>query len=633
MEEQYDLRWLRNTLRESLAQETGLFVDAAAHGPGTRPLDPRQREYLLRLIAAIREGRSLTSTYNYVLLALLLLFSLRHWSVKYRNVRRSRARDRDERAVETVRPGDQDSVDDEGASSSGSSTVQGNATPPELAKHVDIDVERVPLLRPGRTTSSRRTLLGSFHGWLAYQPPSLPIINRQPPSNGATLFVLCFLALNAFYQFYHMPLQREYAFAFADRAALVFTMNLPLLYLLAAKNQPLEHLTGRSYESLNILHRRVGELLCFMAVVHTAGMLLYQVVFCPDWFRTRTLWEFFTERLVLLGIGAFVSYEALYVTSLGSFRQRCYELFLAAHVVLQIAALAFLWLHFPTARLYVNVSLAIFIVDRIVWRILVKRNVLDAELTVLPDGETVMMSANWQILPRKSKLSFNRGIKAGWKPTDHVFITIPALGRAHALQAHPFTIASAAPAKTADGTHTHAWFNLLIRSHSGFTRDLLQHAHQNRSVAVRVDGPYGSPRALDAMTAADDVVLVAGGSGIAVVFPVAWSLVMERRARRRVHLLWIVHAEDHRHWVPSGVLDELVARGLDLVVPAATSVAGRPDVAAMLEDWIAEGHMGGRETGVMVSGPDGLNRLVRNTAAGKMAEGARVHVEVEKFGW
>lgn len=640
MEASHDFAWLRHALRSSLAEETGILAEAAAHGPGRAPLDPRKREYLLRLITAIREGRSIAATYNYVLFAVLIVLTARHWLARYRNARRWASRSQSQ--PDGVATEDED-ADSEGASSSGSSTIQGNATPPDTVKDTEIDVELVPLLDPDRRTRRRqRSFLGTLKGWLAYQPPPIPIINRQPPSNGTTLFVLSFYALNAFYQLYHMPLRPEYSFAFADRAALVFIINLPLLYLLAAKNQPLKHLTGRSYESLNILHRRVGELLCFMAAVHFAGMLLYQLVLCPDWFRKRTFAEFLSERLVLLGIGAFVSYEALYFTSLGSFRQRCYELFLAAHVVLQVAALAFLWLHFPTARPYVNVSLGIFLVDRIVWRLCVKSSKMQADLAVLSDGETLMLSANWDI-PAQSRswlsLPGRRSIWKGWKPTDHVFLSIPELGRSHALQAHPFTIASAAPTVASDDGPTHAWFNLLIRAHSGFTKDLLHYALQSASVTARIEGPYGSSRALDTMRAADDVVLIAGGSGIAVVFPVAWSLIMDSKTvtsksrAPRVHLLWIMHSEDHRHWVPSHILDGLVSAGLDLVIPSATAVAGRPDVAALLGDWIGEAQAHGREMGVMVSGPDGLNRLVRNTAARKMTEGARVHMEVEKFGW
>ncbi|KAH7363326.1 hypothetical protein B0T11DRAFT_282427 [Plectosphaerella cucumerina] len=634
MDGPYDLKWLRATLKASFVDpesDPGFVTDAAGHGGGGGPpLSPAQRAYLLRLITAIREGRALATSYNKVLLAVLVLLTIRHWAGRYNKARRRTKRQA--KAKEAAEH-------DPSPSSSSSSTLEGTSTPPDAAKVLDIDVELVPLLEPsGKPAVRRRSIPGTIRSWLAYQPPPIPIINRHLPSNSTSLLVLAFYGLNAFYQLYHMPLQPEYSFAFADRAALIFIVNLPLLYLLAAKNQPLRLLTGRSYESLNILHRRVGELLCFAAFVHFAGMMLYQLVLCPEWFRKRTLLQFLGEPLVLLGLGAFASYELLYFTSLGSFRQRWYELFLASHVVLQVAALAFLWLHYHTSRPFVTASLAIFLVDRIVWRWCANTAIVQARLTVLPDGDTLMLSANWDIPSTTSWWSRLRpkSVTHGWRPTDHVFLSVPALGRSHALQAHPFTIASAAPA----GDDTHAWFNLLIRSHSGFTQDLLHHAMRHNSVGARVEGPYGSSQALDTLHAADEVILVAGGSGIAVVFPAAWALLMDRAASaasatpaKRVHLLWIMHSDEHRHWVPSHLLDDLVAAGLDLVIPPATAVAGRPDVDAVVGDWLDDAGRNAREVAVMVSGPDGLNRQVRNTAARRKAGGVRVNIEVEKFGW
>jgi len=43
--------------------------------------------------------------------------------------------------------------------------------------------------------------------------------------------------------------------------------------------------------------------------------------------------------VILLTLGAFFSYEVLYLASLASFRQRWYELFLGLHIVLQLAGL------------------------------------------------------------------------------------------------------------------------------------------------------------------------------------------------------------------------------------------------------------------------------------------------------
>ncbi|RNJ58834.1 hypothetical protein D7B24_003920 [Verticillium nonalfalfae] len=675
-------RWLREALHSSILQEDVVTASHEKHGGDSTPPDPARLAYLRQLIAALLEGRRLSATYNYVLLAILAILTACHLREKlvatgWWRARFSRRRARCSKSTITIsshRPCQQTDA----SSSSSSSTIQGTATPPEAGKDEGAEGERRPLLGyPRESTalspSSRPgpwTLVASL---LAYQPRRVPFVNKTLPSNGTSLFVLCFLGINVFFQFYHAPLIGNLLFAFADRAGCMFVVNLPLLYLLAAKNQPLKHLTGQSYEALNIFHRRVGELLCLLAAVHFGGMIAFQL-FKPKWLMRGTFWDFLQHRLVLLGIGAFVSYELLYLTSLGSVRQRWYELFLASHVLLQSTALVFLWLHYHTARPYVTAALVIFAVDRLVWRLLIKPTTLSADLTVLPDGDTILLSANWDVAPATA---LQRGIKAGWKPTDHVFLTVPALGRTHALQTHPFTIASAAPSSTgsssgsssssnsgnegrrgAAGGTPHAWLNLLIRAHSGFTRDLLHYAHRHKTVSVRLDGPYGSSHAMDTLRSGDDVILVAGGSGIAVTFPLAWALLKDHRedeergrgvapaglllesggdegkdAARRVRLLWIIHSDEHRYWVPGSLLEDLIAAGLHLVVSRPTAIAGRPDVQGHVQSWIREADAEGRQTRVLVSGPDGLNRDVRNTCSQAMWGGSDVRVVVEKFGW
>lgn len=147
--------------------------------------------------------------------------------------------------------------------------------------------------------------------------------------------VLAFIGLNIFYNLYNIPFDMKYLFVFADRTGLAFVANLPLLYLFAAKNQPMKWLTGYSYESLNMFQRRLGELMCFEAFLHFAGMLIAWNGLLRH--LGLTLIRFLSSKLVLLGLFTFITYELIYFTSLGSFRQRWYELFLFGHVTLQVA--------------------------------------------------------------------------------------------------------------------------------------------------------------------------------------------------------------------------------------------------------------------------------------------------------
>lgn len=635
-------------MRASVRQLLARTAEAADEGSGKNPFDsitdgdPEKNQYLQELIDGIFEGRQISESYNLFVLAAVLLLSVLHFCRTHRDRRKWRERVNRNSAPEgklVAQPHD----DREGESSSSSTLVGGDDIPPDT-KQTDLDLEERPLLSSKRYRKIWRPIWG-VKAWLAYQPQPLPIINRQLPANGTTVFVLAWLGLSVFLHLYRLPLESKYFFIFADRCGCMFVVNLPLLYLLSAKTQPLRVLTGRSYEALNIFHRRIGEMMCLVGVMHMVSMLIWRFCFEPDWLLGGdTARTYLLHPLILEGFGALVSYELLYFTSLGSFRHRWYEIFLASHVILQTLALVFLWFHFYTSRPYVAISLAIFLIDRLVWRLTLKSFTTTASLSILEDGETLMLSADWDIpSSHTSKLRslFQHNIQRGWSPTDHVFLTIPALGRTHALQSHPFTIASAAPpipswdpTSTASSHPPHAWLSLLIRSHGGFTASLLHHAllHPSLPLQIRLDGPYGSPHALSLLRAASTAILIAGGSGIAVIYPLAEALLLHGpTGGQKVKMLWVIHSEPHRRWMPEQRLAELREMGAEVVVSEPTGVAGRPDVGGFVRGWMEDDADG--EVGVVCSGPDGLNRGVRNVCAREIGMGRRLRVAVEKFGW
>lgn len=253
--------WLRNALQSSLDGPTP-SVETASDG-GIIGDDPGKAPQFRKLAEAVLYGRRVVNTYNLVLLVVLLVFTVWHWGEKLA----LRKRRRDARKAKQI-----ESVGETWSSSS--STIEGTATPPDGAgkKGDDVD-ETSPLL----STAPRKKSPGLwkpyylFISFLQYQPRPIPVINRTLPTNAVSLFVFVYIGINIIYNFYGITYELMYIFAFADRCGLIFSANLPLLYLLAAKNQPLKILTGYSYESLNIFHRRVGELMCFEAFLHFMG--------------------------------------------------------------------------------------------------------------------------------------------------------------------------------------------------------------------------------------------------------------------------------------------------------------------------------------------------------------------------
>jgi NAD(P)H-flavin reductase len=640
-----DTPWLRDALRFALTATTSTPLPwirtTAGDGKLLDPDDPGKDPRFRKLVIAILFSRRFLQTYNLVLLGLLAIFTAWHWGEKL--VLHRRKRRRNEITLGKSRNGTKRRDGEEEAWSSSSSTIEGNATPPGAAgrKKMDSTDETSPLLstrRPHRNTPILWRPYFVAKSILQHQPPPLPIVNKTLPTNAVSIFVLAWLGLTLFYQFYRMPLSFFYLFVFADRCGIIFIANLPLLYLLAAKNQPIKFLTGYSYESLNIFHRRVGEVMCLEAFLHFAGMFAV-------WFGLLrhlgfTLVRFIFNRVVLLGLAAFIAYELIYFTSLGSFRQRWYEVFLGLHIILQVAGLVFLWFHHETSRPYVGISLAIFLIDRLAYRLWLKSSTHPATLTALEDDETLLLSANWEVDDKKNAL-VPKNMQNGWKPNEHIFISVPSLSRKHAIQSHPFTIFSAAPTTMQDADGKHAWFTLLIRAQaeSGFTHQLLQYAREHTQTRVRLDGPYGSSNALDVLEASSTAIIIAGGSGIAVAYPLLYSLLCPAspdpetaspKSNKKVKLLWITHSPNHRLWVPEDKMKELEDWGLDVFMPPPTALAGRPDVKDVLKGWVGDE---AGSTGVVVSGPDGLVRDVRNMCAGLIWRGKDVNVQVEKFGW
>ncbi|KAF2000083.1 hypothetical protein P154DRAFT_522870 [Amniculicola lignicola CBS 123094] len=641
------LSWAQDALDFSLSAKPSYSSYASASEAGGIDVgdDPGKNPRFRPIVEAVLYSRRFMLTYNLVLLGILAVFTLWHWSEKIALIRRKN------RAWSATGKNGSLGIEEteEETWSSSSSTIEGLSTPPDEQKQADATDEMSPLLPSAPTR--RPKPLGYrrpdyiLKSWMQYQPRPIPIIHKTLPSNSVSIFILSFLALNVFYNFHAIPMSFPYIFVFADRCGIVFVANLPLLYLLAAKNQPIKFLTGYSYESLNLFHRRVGELLCFEALLHCLGM--FGVWYGMLRHLGFSLMRFLFNRLVGLGLGAFVAYQLLYLTSLGSFRRRCYEIFLALHIFLQIAGLLLLWFHYQTSRTYVFISILIFLIDRLVFRLWAKSSTHPATLTVLEDGETIMLSSDWDVAARSDFAP--QSMKHGWKPNDHIFLTVPSLSNKYILQSHPFTIFSAAPVPSypSDGESGHAWFSLLIRAQkaSGFTRTLLDYARTHPKTHIRLDGPYGSSHALDILSSSDRAIVIAGGSGIAVAYPLLWALLnpelpsavdieatrsKTRQFKRKVKLLWIVHSTSHQSWIPDAKISELKQWGLEILIPPPTSEAGRPNVGTVLEDWVAKER---ERSGVVVSGPDGLVRDVRNTCAAFAGQGIDVNVQVEKFGW
>ncbi|MCJ1440670.1 MAG: hypothetical protein MMC23_001156 [Stictis urceolatum] len=585
------------------------------HNEGRFRLDPK---LLRKLLNGLYYSRYLIATYYATIGIFLLLLTIRYWIPRFR---RSRTSDSFETKV----------LLEQSPPSYGSDDA---SSPSALKSH---DISRTSMFAP------RLTILWSIkskcHAWLLYQPKPIPIVNKALPPNETSLAVLILIGINIFYTLFKIEFDIKLIFVFASRCGLLFVANLPLLYILAAKNQPIKFLTGHSYESLNIYHRRLGEYMCLLGILHSIGMLFVYLSLRKGDF---TWTEFLTSKVIMLGLGGLICYETLYITSLANFRQAWYELFLALHIFLQTGALAFVFFHHSESRLYVGLALGIFCIDRLLFRYILKTNTLQATTTIHPDKQTVSLTVSYAIPTRNRRLrQIVRGVRGSWQSAEHVFLSVPTLGKSGWLQAHPFTIASAAPhqqSSTAD-------LELIIRAQDGFSRKILHHAQLNPAFKVRIDGPYGTSSALDMLRDSDVSMLVAGGSGIAVVWPLICTLLAEqddaashadngpqKKRSRQIVLIWVVRESEHTQWIVQEALDDTKARGVEVIIPIPTESGGRPDLDLILSTCI-EARGGNKKIRTICSGPDGLNRTVQNACSELVGMGMDVEIEVHKYGW
>lgn len=167
----------------------------------------------------------------------------------------------------------------------------------------------------------------------------------------------------------------------------------------------------------------------------------------------------------------------------------------------------------------------------------------------------------------------------------------------------------------------------------------------HKRLNIRIDGPYGSSHARHLLEDSDFSLLVAGGSGIAVIWPLIHHLLALSRSsdteiaspptsrlQRRIVVIWVIHKGEHIDWIGRSALADAENRGVEIIIPRATEEIGRPNLGALVEE-VTVGMGIGERLGVVTSGPDGMGREVRNICSGMRRDGVDVGVTVEKFGW
>jgi len=224
-----------------------------------------------------------------------------------------------------------------------------------------------------------------------------------------------------------------------------------------------------------------------------------------------------------------------------------YELFVSLHVPVAIVFLGMMFWHchnYITSWNYLFATTGIWLVSYLM-RVFYLNWARPGRMSWLIGDE-----ASVTIMPENAiKITVPTQVK--WRPGQYVYLRMPGIS---VFENHPFTIASLCsddfPSEYGEGYRDMV---LVFRPFGGFTNKVLRSALEHgpwHTYRAFIDGPYGGmQRRIEAF---DDVVLIAGGSGITAIVSQLLSLIKKMRdgkaVTRKVHVIWALKRPETMEW-------------------------------------------------------------------------------------
>ena len=378
---------------------------------------------------------------------------------------------------------------------------------------------------------------------------SLPSLHLGPvtirsPQVGRANIVLSWMTTVLVFCFYKYDTFDQWSWEdIAYRCGCVALAQLPLVFLLAGKQNIIGYLTGISYERLNWFHRWVARILWMTVTIHMGF-----------WFRSWARYDFIltklkTDYLTQTGFASWCILTAILLTSFYPMRRLSYEIFVILHITLFAGLIGAVYLHTEFGYAYIWACVGIFFLDRVL-RVLITAW---ANLAFLHRGRQGLWANQATLTPlpgNVTRISIDQPV-VSWKPGQHMFLSCHAVVP---LQSHPFT-ASSLPS---DGK-----LEFLVQAQKGGTRRFHRWASkyhrlpEAETVApterkyVGLEGPYGAHSPLHQF---DSVVLFAGSTGASFTMPLMrdivrrWSLEPSRTVTKKIKFVWVIKAKDRLCW-------------------------------------------------------------------------------------
>ncbi|XHF96599.1 hypothetical protein AWENTII_000224 [Aspergillus wentii] len=378
---------------------------------------------------------------------------------------------------------------------------------------------------------------------------------------GPAAIVLANLVVVLVFCFYKLDTTNEWKWEDVGyRTGFVAIAQLPLIFLLAGRQNIIGLLVGMSYERLNWFHRWISRTLWLTATIHMGF-----------WFRNWGRYDYIVYELknypmATRGFAAWCILTFIVLASTAPVRRLGYEFFVLQHLVSFVGFTVAVWLHAPNdVKVWVWIPIGLLVFDRMVrytWAIYANLSIFHrsntskhsiwanrAYLTPLPGNVTRITIENPAVR---------------WKAGQHAFLACHSIVP---LQSHPFTISSI----PSDGK-----MEFLARAEKGGTRRFFHYASKRDQVlgadgtkehyTILIDGPYGTIRPLQQF---DSIVLLAGGMGSTFTMPCLRDIVARWKAEcqespirlaatKQIRFVWVIKSRAYVSWFQSQLQSVLV---------------------------------------------------------------------------
>ncbi|TGJ79969.1 hypothetical protein E0Z10_g8809 [Xylaria hypoxylon] len=470
-------------------------------------------------------------------------------------------------------------------------------------------------LIPGGISTSKSSVTRVTRAFSAYVRSSLlpdaarPVFGRTTRLQVLILAVLAgYLLVWSFagitYQIWITPVKnspglyntRSSLGPFSDRIGILAYALTPLSVLLSSRESILSLLTGVPYQSFNFLHRWLGYIIFIQGSVHTIGWTIIEVrLYQP---QPTTAIEWIVQPYIIWGVVAMILLLLLFgLSTPWAIRLTGYEFFRKAHYVLALIYIGACWGHWEQLKCFLLPSLLIWFLDR---GVRFFRTAL-IHHQYLPDGSMGFRAAPASVThfsdPDHGDIVRMDLVQPhdAWKIGQHFYL---CFAESSIWQSHPFTPLNLP--QTRNGTVSHSY---IMRAKKGETKKIADIALKKLALSpkattpVILTGPYGESIA-ETLMPEDNLLCVAGGTGITYVLPVLLDLIQRPAVRdRKIQLVWAIRRKADLCWVEQEIVainNAAKSHGIEVHIYVTREASSSS--TSSIQDEKIDAHVGVKET-------------------------------------